>query len=206
MREWNSHERFQSSCGTINYGVEGEGEAVVFVHGTPWSSYNWRHVIRELSCCYKVYYYDLLGYGQSEQIEGQNVSLGIQNNILDELLDHWQLRRPILIGHDFGGTTILRTHLLNGRDAKCMILIDPVATSPWGSPFFAHVREYEEAFAGVPSSIHKAIVSAYVRGAQFHAMSDETLLGILKPWTGERGQRAFLQTDRSSRPDVYQRD
>jgi hypothetical protein len=35
-----------------------------------------------------VYFYDLLGYGQSEMKEGQDVSLGIQNRALAGLLDH----------------------------------------------------------------------------------------------------------------------
>jgi len=43
------------------------------------------------------------------------------------------------VGHDFGGTTVLRTHLISERKFEKIVLIDPVAVSPWGSPFFQHV-------------------------------------------------------------------
>lgn len=119
---------------------------VVLVHGTPWSSYNLRHLIEALAKDFTVYYYDRLGYGQSDKTLG-DVSLGIQNRVLAGFLDHGQLERPAIIGHDFGGATVLRTHLLNGRDFERLVLIDPVAISPWGSPFFRHVQRHEAAFS-----------------------------------------------------------
>jgi pimeloyl-ACP methyl ester carboxylesterase len=53
---------------------------------------------------------------------------------------------PAIVGHDFGGTTVLRAHLLDGRDFAKVVLIDPVAVGPWGSPFFNHARRHREAF------------------------------------------------------------
>ncbi len=53
-----------------------------------------------------MFLFDLLGYGQSEQRDQQDVSLGVQNELLAELLDHWRLERPEVVGHDFGGTTV----------------------------------------------------------------------------------------------------
>ncbi|MEJ2654936.1 MAG: glutathione S-transferase N-terminal domain-containing protein, partial [Acidihalobacter sp.] len=55
-----------------------DGPPLVAVHGTPWSSFNLRHLIESLSKAFTVHYYDLLGYGQSEKAPG-DVSLGIQN-------------------------------------------------------------------------------------------------------------------------------
>lgn len=139
-----------------------------------------------------MYYHDLLGYGQSDKAPG-DVSLGIQNRVLAALLDHWRLERPAVIGHDFGGATLLRTHLLDGRDFDRIVLIDPVAISPWGSPFFRHVREHEAAFAGVPDYIHEAIVRAYVRTAAFLPIDEATLDGIVAPWTRGEGKAAFYR-------------
>ena len=86
----------------VKYGVIGNGPPVVMVHGTPWSSFNLRHLIKALSQDFTIYYYDLIGYGQSDKSPG-DVSLGIQNQILDKLLDHWGLENASIIGHDFGG-------------------------------------------------------------------------------------------------------
>ena len=132
---------FKTEHGYVKYNIVGSGEPLVLVHGTPWSSYNWRKIIPALSEWYTVYYYDLLGYGVSEK-GVENVSLKIQNEILFKLIEHWQLEQPKIIGHDFGGATILRTHLLNNQKFEKMMLIDPVAVSPWGSPFYKHVEKY----------------------------------------------------------------
>jgi pimeloyl-ACP methyl ester carboxylesterase len=119
--------------------------------------------------------------------------LGIQNQVLDQLLNHWGLKTPAIIGHDFGGTTVLRTHLLNGRNFDKIILIDPVAISPWGSPFFQHVNAHEAAFAGVPDYIHDAIVRSYVKTAAFDPIDNETLDRIVIPWTEAGGKAAFYR-------------
>jgi hypothetical protein len=38
---------FEHRAGTLRCGFHGEGEplVLVLVHGTPWSSFNWRHLI-----------------------------------------------------------------------------------------------------------------------------------------------------------------
>ncbi|MBM9617051.1 alpha/beta hydrolase [Desulfobulbus rhabdoformis] len=176
----------------VKYEMLGDGPPVILVHGTPWSSFNLRHLIRALSRDFTVYYYDLMGYGQSDKSPG-DVSLGIQNQILDQLIDHWGLENPCIIGHDFGGTTVLRTHLINGRDFKKIVLIDPVAVSPWGSPFFQHVNAHEAAFAGVPDYLHEAIVRAYVKTAAFKPIDEATLDRIVLPWIGPGGKAAFYR-------------
>lgn len=81
MQQLNLTKRFSSSYGTISYDNIGEGPPIVLVHGTPWSSFNWRHIIPALSQWFTVYFYDLLGYGASEKIDG-DVSLGVQNKSL----------------------------------------------------------------------------------------------------------------------------
>ena len=192
MAEWILPESYVFDGRIVRYGMVGNGPPVVLVHGTPWSSFNLRHLIEDLSRDFTIYYYDLIGYGQSDKSPG-DVSLGIQNQILDQLLDHWGLGNPFIIGHDFGGTTVLRTHLINGRTFRKIVLIDPVAVSPWGSPFFKHVNVHEAAFAGVPDYIHEAIVRAYVKTAAFKPIDDVTLDMIVLPWIGPGGKAAFYR-------------
>ena len=192
MIKWRLPEAYSFNGRSLRYGVVGNGPPVVRVHGTPWASFNLRHLINSLSGDFTVYYYDLLGYGDSDKFPG-DVSLGVQNQALDPLLDHWGLENPAIIGHDFGGATALRTHLINGRDFNRIVLIDPVAVSPWGSPFFRHVKAHEAAFAGVPDYIHEAIVRAYVQTAAFKPMDDAVLDAIIRPWTGPDGKAAFYR-------------
>lgn len=192
MTEWKLLEAYVFNGRTVKYGVTGDGPPVIVVHGTPWSSFNLRYIIEFLSKHFTVFYYDLIGYGQSDKSPG-DVSLGIQNQVLDQLLNHWGLEKPAIIGHDFGGATVLRTHLINKRYFEKIVLIDPVAVSPWGSPFFMHVKVHEAAFAGVPDYIHNAIVRAYVKTAAFKPIDDAILNMIVRPWTEPDGKAAFYR-------------
>jgi len=79
----------------VRWDRSGEGRPIVLVHGTPWSSFNLRHLIEGQSADHSVYFFDLLGYGQSSMVEG-DVSLGIQNEVLDHLLMLWELVYPVV--------------------------------------------------------------------------------------------------------------
>ena len=192
MKKWELEKQYDFHGQSIRYGSAGEGPALILVHGTPWSSFNFRHIIKELSQNYSVYYYDLLGYGLSDKSDG-DVSLNIQNKVLDELINHWNLEKPLIVGHDFGGATILRNHILNKREFEKIVLINPVAISPWGSPFFLHVRDHEAAFAGVPDYIHEAIVRAYISTATFKKIEPKIMEAILSPWLTLEGKPAFYR-------------
>jgi len=97
------------------------------------------------------------------------------------------------VAHDFGGATALRAHFLNGRDYASLTLIDPVAIRPWGSPFVAHVRQHEAAFAGMPAYLHDALLDAYLRTAIARPIAAEELAPYKAPWLGETGQIAFYR-------------
>ena len=177
----------------VRYGATGEGRPLVLIHGTPFSSYEWRRIVPCLAMHRRLYYFDLLGYGQSDQAGVSDVSLGIQNELLAGLLDHWQIETPDVIAHDFGGATALRCHLLNGREYRSLTLVDPVALSPWGSPFSSQVRANLDVFRALPAAIHETLVRAYIRSAHCRAMADEDMNEYVRPWVGKIGQAAFYR-------------
>jgi pimeloyl-ACP methyl ester carboxylesterase len=166
---------------------------VVLVHGTPFSSRVWRKITPELAENRTVYVFDLLGYGASEKRKGQDVSLAAQAKLFSELLDHWGLEEPDVVGHDFGGAITLRTCLLEDRNFNVIALIDAVALSPWGSPFYRLVQEYVGVFRQIPAYMHRAMMAAYIRDATYRPMSDEELEPYIVPWLGPEGQDAFYR-------------
>jgi pimeloyl-ACP methyl ester carboxylesterase len=193
MAGWELRRECAARDGVVRYDVFGDGPPLVVVHGTPSSSYEWRHVIPRLAGEWTVYAYDLLGYGSSEKRAGGDVSLGAQTRLLAELLDHWELQRPAIAGHDFGGAITLRTHLLERRDFSAIALLDPVAVAPWGSPFFRLVRANVAVFEQLPAAIHEAVVAAYLRGAFHRPLADGDLAAYVLPWLGAQGQDAFYR-------------
>ena len=133
------------------------------------------------------------GYGRSAMRPGRDVSLAVQNRVLAAPLDCWGLHRPDVVAHDFGGATALRAHLLDGCEYRSLTLIDAVSLRPWGSPFVAHVRKHEAAFAGMPAYAHQALLAAYLRTAVHRPLADADLQPYLDPWLGEAGQGAFYR-------------
>jgi pimeloyl-ACP methyl ester carboxylesterase len=193
MGGWVLRQRYGFSGGTVRYDTFGAGPPLVLVHGTPSSSYLWRNVIPELAKQWTVYVHDLLGYGASEKHDGQDVSIAAQTRLMAELLRHWRLDEPAVAGHDFGGAITLRTHLLEGWPFRAIALLDPVAISPWGSPFAQLVKKHVEVFQQIPADIYRQMVAAYIRGAIHRKMDDEAIAPYVEPWLGPERQDAFFR-------------
>lgn len=177
----------------VRWGKIGTGPALVAIHGTPFSSQVWRRVVPHFANQRTVYYFDLVGYGQSEQRIGQDVSLGVQNKVLQALFQEWHLERPDVLAHDFGGATALRGYYLNGLRYSSLTLVDPVALAPWGSPFVQHVRQHEKAFLGLPAYMHRALLRAYLQSAAHQPLTEQAMDIYSAPWSGATGQAAFYR-------------
>ncbi|PSL03754.1 pimeloyl-ACP methyl ester carboxylesterase [Haloactinopolyspora alba] len=190
---WDVPASFDFHGQEVRHGAVGEGEPLVLLHGTPFSSVVWRRIAPELARNRRVYYFDLLGYGRSEKRDGQDVSLAVQNQVFTALLDHWNVDVPDVVAHDFGGTTALRTHLLDGRDYRSLTLIDPVALSPHGSALVQTARRHPDALAELPGYIHEAILRAYIAGAVHRMLTEDEMSRYLEPWLGDQGQAAFYR-------------
>lgn len=186
-------ETFLFNGNRVRWGRIGNGPPLVAIHGTPFSSQVWRRIVPQLADRRTIHYFDLIGYGLSEMHEGQDVSLGVQNDLLAALIAEWGLQRPDVLAHDFGGATALRAYYLNGARYGSLTIFDAVALAPWGSPFVRHVRSHEAAFAGMPDYMHRALLRAYLQTAAHRPLSDEALAVHTAPWIGPVGQAAFYR-------------
>ncbi|WP_222847959.1 alpha/beta fold hydrolase [Ruania zhangjianzhongii] len=171
----------------------GQGPPLVLLHGTPWSSALWRPMATALSARFTVYLWDMPGYGASSKDPDHRVDLGVQGKLFAALLNVWQLDRPHVLAHDFGGVVSLRARLLHGAQYASLCLVDAVALSPWGSPFFTLVRDHAEVFAQLPPAVHRGAVEAYIGGASHRGLGAEDLAMLVAPWTGAIGQSAFYR-------------
>lgn len=156
------NERFSFRGRSVAWGAMGEGEPIIFIHGFPWSTQAWRHIAPWLARTHRVYYFDMLGTGLSEKRQGENVSEAVQSDLLAALVRAWDLEKPQVIAHDFGGLCALRGHFINRLDYASLHLVNAVAVLPSGSPFYTHVAKHESAFAGLPPYAHKALFKAIV--------------------------------------------
>lgn len=195
---WNLEEQFETPDGTVRWASFGSGEPIVLLHGTPFSSYIWRDIAPALARSRTVYVYDLLGFGQSEQREGQDVGLAAQGRILARLLDHWGLSAPSVVAHDIGGATALRALLLEGATYRDLTLVDAVGGGTWGTGFFKLIRDNAHIFEQLPGYAHEALVASHLRNATHTGYLPEVLDAYLGPWRGPAGQAAFYRQYRQA--------
>jgi pimeloyl-ACP methyl ester carboxylesterase len=193
--EWRLGERQGTSVGEVAYEVFSEGPPVVLVHGTPTRSYLWRNIVPALAEHRSVYVYDLLGYGESEKGEGQDVSIAAQARVLKELVQAWGLEEPAIAGHDIGGGIVLRAQLLEGLRFSRVALLDAVVLGPrLSEPRSStwHVREHTEAYEAMPNHLFGAFFSAYL-GETNSNLGEDAFEAYLAPWWGEEGRKAFVR-------------
>lgn len=193
--EWRLDERVRISQGGVAYGVFGEGPPVVLVHGTPSRSCIWREVVPTLAKGHAVYVYDLLGFGESERGEGQDVSIAAQGRALSELVEAWGLEEPQVAGHDIGGGIALRAHLLEGVPFERIVLLDAVVLTPWGTPSLRHVKEHLGTYRTMPNDDFEAYVAARLGQATSRSMDEGAFEAYLSQWRGDVGQAAYLRKD-----------
>jgi pimeloyl-ACP methyl ester carboxylesterase len=84
------------------FGRGGRGPLLVFLHGFPSSSYDWR-LLLELETEHAVLAPDFLGFGLSEKPRDHHYTLHWQADLVEELVRRHGDRRPVfLVAHDMG--------------------------------------------------------------------------------------------------------
>lgn len=110
--------------GSMHYVDEGEGEVLLFVHGTPSWSFLYRDLIKTLSASYRCIAIDHIGFGLSEkpvdfagtpQLHGENLSEFIQKMDLQDIT---------IVVHDFGGPIGLSSAISNPKRIKQVVLFN----------------------------------------------------------------------------------
>ncbi|MER0443511.1 alpha/beta hydrolase [Streptomyces sp. Edi4] len=190
---WTLDEEFETPEGTVRWKALGAGDPVVLVHGTPYSSFLWRDIAPALARTRRVYVFDHLGFGQSDQREGQDLSLAAHAGNFARLLDHWELPCPSVVAHDIGGAVALRTLLLEKRSYRDLTLFDAVSGGEWERGLFQLILEHADVFHQLPDYAHEALVASHIRHATRVGLRPEVLDAYLAPWRGADGQAAFYR-------------
>jgi haloalkane dehalogenase len=85
----------------------GRGDAIVFQHGNPTSSYLWRNVMPHLEGLGRLVACDLIGMGASDKLDGSGPDRYHYHEHRDHLFELWEALdlgdRVTLVLHDWGG-------------------------------------------------------------------------------------------------------
>lgn len=186
---------------------------LIFIHGTPWSSYVWQPYAKALSSRFKVYLFDNPGFGKTpggrnpqtpvemndiNAISSLDATFAAQAEAFAALYHSWSFaldRPPHVIAHDVGGLIALRATLLHGCQYASLCLVDVVAVPPFGSPFFRLVAQNPSVFASIPDATFQGAVRGYIRSASCKPLASHVEDALVEPWVdgGSQGQMAFVR-------------
>lgn len=100
-----------------------KGPAVVCIHGLTANHTCWASVADLLSPAYRLIAYDLRGRGESDKPE-KGYSLAHHNEDLAGLLDHFGLRKAVLVGHSLGAHIAVRFAAMHPERVAKLVLVD----------------------------------------------------------------------------------
>lgn len=115
---------------------EGKGEILLFVHGTPSWSFEYRHAIRQLKDSYRCIAIDHVGFGLSDKPEHYDYSTPNHSKTLEKFVVENDLRNITLVVHDFGGPIGLSFAIDHPDRIRRVVVLNSWLWSSEGEPEF----------------------------------------------------------------------
>ena len=119
-----THHTTVLESGTMHYVDEGDGEPIVFVHGTPTWSFVWRQQIKSLSRTHRCIAPDHLGFGLSDKPRDFAYTPEAHADNLEQLIQRLSLKNITLVVHDFGGPIGLRYAIRHPENVKRLVILN----------------------------------------------------------------------------------
>ncbi len=181
----------------LHYVDEGQGEAVLMVHGNPSWSFYYRNLIKALRTTHRAIAPDHVGCGRSDKPGDDRYEYTLSTRAADlgRLVEHLGLRRITLVVHDWGGMIGMAWAVKNPDLISRVVVLNTGAFHlPSGKAFPPTI-----ALARMPG-LGAALVrggNAFARGAvRFcvtrHPMPPEVAAGYLEPY-GTWADRIAIQ-------------
>jgi pimeloyl-ACP methyl ester carboxylesterase len=138
---------FETANGRMHYIEAGPADAppLVFVHGTPTWSFEWRNLIKGLSDRYRCLAPDHLGFGLSDKPTAWTFRPEDHAANLAAWIGHLGLKNITLVVHDFGGPIGLSYALARPENVRALVLMN---TWMWSLADDSHFTAAERLFGG----------------------------------------------------------
>lgn len=112
------------SVGRMHYVDEGNGEPILFVHGTPTWSFEWRHLIRAFAPTHRCIAPDHIGFGLSDRPRNFAYTPDAHADNLAQFIERLNPEPLTLVVHDYGGPIGLPLCLRQPGRVKRLVLVN----------------------------------------------------------------------------------
>jgi pimeloyl-ACP methyl ester carboxylesterase len=123
----------------LHYIDEGKGEILLFVHGTPSWSFDFRNVIKILRLNFRCIAIDHIGFGLSEKPEKYDYSTINHSKTLELFIEELKLSEFSMVVHDFGGPIGLKVAMDYPEKIKKLVVLNSWLWSSKDDPEFLRV-------------------------------------------------------------------
>lgn len=120
----------------LHYIDEGKGNILLFVHGTPSWSFDFRKCIKKLSSSFRCIAIDHIGFGLSDKPEHYDYSTQNHSNTLEQFILKKELTDITLIVQDFGGPIGLNVAIKHPHLIKHIVIFNSWLWSSADDPHF----------------------------------------------------------------------
>jgi|SRR5436190_4077315 len=121
--------RFINIDGTnLHFVIRGSGRPVVLIHGNPGSCHDWTRLYTPLAERFCAFAFDRPGHGHSDRPQSNGkITAEVQAGLLNSALHKLGVKRPILVGHSWGGALALIYALSYPEELSGLVLLAPAA-------------------------------------------------------------------------------
>jgi pimeloyl-ACP methyl ester carboxylesterase len=168
----------------MHYLQSGSGEPVVFLHGFPETSYEWRHQLAHFAPQYACFAPDTRGYGRTDKPGIRCTRQLLAQDIVD-FMDALGIGRAAVVAHDWGGIIAFKLAVDWPDRVSRLALLDTLCTvwPPVGGHgfWFKAAPHPEELFA----NHHRQFIDSVFGGEEAPALAGPPRA----PWTKLGGKR-----------------
>lgn len=197
--EYPFHSHYYTVNGhSMHYLDEGKGEPILFVHGTPSWSFDFRKVIQSLIPDFRCLAIDHIGFGLSDKPEHYDYATRQHAATLAKFILDQQLSNLTLVLHDFGGPIGMQVAMQYPHLIQRIVILNSWLWSSESDPEFIKLRRILK--SPIMHWLYTLNFSArFILPGSFgdHKLSKKLLLQYTKPFSNRserNGTLGFLKS------------
>lgn len=126
----------------LHYIEEGEGETLLFLHGTPSWSFDFRNVVKKLKENFRCVAIDHIGFGLSDKPKHYDYSVINHSRTLEKFVLTNHLDNLTIVAHDFGGPIGLSFAMRHPDRVKQFIILNSWMWNTQSEPEFIKMNKF----------------------------------------------------------------